>query len=449
MENRKFSLENLGCAKNQVDAEYIVTLLEERGWTYTDDPDQAAVILINSCGFIEPAKEESVNTALRLREEHPGAGLFMIGCLAQRYGSELTAVMGELDGVCGNLYLPDLPDALREWEAGRRPVVVRPLQGLEEGGEAAFPERRRFFNFPGSAYLKITEGCDNRCAFCAIPLIRGGLRSRPADALVSEFQGLLAKGVQEVNLIGQDLGNYGKDTAGEAPDLTGLVRRLSAAPGRYWLRMLYIHPDHFPRDLFALCRDDSRILPYFDIPFQHASEAVLRRMGRKGSFKSYRTLVETIRRELPSAVIRSTFLIGFPGETEEDRELLRRFIEEVRLDWAGTFLYSREEGTASYDSETEEEFRRRVEGLEGWKEELQNLQNGISQQRMQDYRGRTLDVLIEEEIKGEELYIGRAYLQAPEVDGLVVVNAGDLTPGEMVSVEVVRVNGFDLEGYPV
>ena len=325
--------------------------------------------------------------------------------------------------------------------------------------------RERLLSLPGSAYLKIAEGCDNRCSYCAIPLIRGPLRSRDSREIVTEAEELFGRGIREINLIAQDLASYGVDTrkarpaagraasadgAGRATEgeLVALLRRLSALEGRHWVRLLYMHPDHFPRDILSLMEAEPRILPYFDIPFQHASARVLRRMGRRGSASSYLALIREIRDRLPDAVIRSTFLCGFPGETRVDLEELLEFQRQAQLEWVGVFAYSREEGTpaARYPGQV-----RRAEA-DRRKELVQEVQVTITEARLQRFVGRRLTVLIEQQVTGEPLAIGRAYLQAPEVDGAVVVHCADpslCVPGSFVEVDVSAVRGVDLEGEAV
>ncbi len=306
-------------------------------------------------------------------------------------------------------------------------------------------------SFPGSAYLKIAEGCGNRCSYCAIPLIRGPLSSRPRAEVVEEARGLLAAGVREIVLIAQDLASYGADRAGGGGvgsaesvvrgELPSLLRELLDLPGEYWLRCLYIHPDHFPEELLALAAADSRLLPYFDLPFQHASPAVLRRMGRHGTPEGYLAMLARIRAALPQAALRSTFLVGFPGETEEDFRVLLDFQREAELDWAGFFTYSREEGTAAYSLGPR--VSRKI--AESRKSELERAQQAITERRLERHVGAQLDVLIEEPVRGEALALGRAYLQAPEVDGLVVVKAAGLEAGQRCRVRIERRNGVDLE----
>jgi ribosomal protein S12 methylthiotransferase len=427
-----FSIESLGCAKNQVDSEELIAHLERAGLTWVADPEQAEAVIVNSCGFITSAKEESIRTALELKSRFPGKKVLLAGCLVARYGEELTRALGELDGFAG---LRD-PQALERLLVPGSPGAQVPTGEPRRSGQS----RRHLLSFPGSAYLKIAEGCGNRCSYCAIPLIRGPLTSRPRAEVVEEARGLLAAGVREIVLIAQDLASYGADRAGGG-ELPVLLRELLDLPGEYWLRCLYIHPDHFPEELLALAAADSRLLPYFDLPFQHASPAVLRRMGRRGTAEGYLALLARIRAALPQAVLRSTFLVGFPGETEEDFRVLLDFQREAELDWAGFFTYSREEGTAAYSLGPRVGAKR----TESRKRELERAQQVITERRLERHVGAQLEVLIEEPVRGEALALGRAYLQAPEVDGLVVVKAAGLEAGRCCRVRIERRNGVDLE----
>jgi ribosomal protein S12 methylthiotransferase len=427
-----FFIESLGCAKNQVDSEYLIAELERRGLRWVHDPEEAQFIIVNTCGFITNAKDQSIQTSLSLKERFPKTKVIMLGCLVQRYGAELEREMGEIDGFVG---LDDLDELWR---------VISPAGGRRAGEGSSENENKRFrsrlLSFPGSAYVKVAEGCSNHCSYCAIPLIRGELESRPEGEILAEIGQLLDRGVVEIILIAQDLASYGQDLGTEG--LVDLVRSILRTERQFWLRLLYLHPDHFPFQLLDVAAADSRVLPYFDIPLQHASHAILDRMGRRGSAETYAALVREIRNRLPEAVIRSTFLVGFPGEEEEDLETLLSFQRECPLDWVGVFSYSREEGTPAY---------RLGRGVgrsvaESRKRAVEQAQIGISERLLERQVGRTLDVLVEESIRGERLYLGRAYLHAPEVDGLVVINAEDLKPGKIYPVRIRGRAGIDLEG---
>jgi ribosomal protein S12 methylthiotransferase len=426
-----FFIESLGCAKNQVDSEYLIADLEARGLRWVASPEAAQIIIVNTCGFITSAKDQSIRTSLSFKESFPEKKVIMLGCLVQRYAAELEREMGEIDGFVG---LNDLEALLR--------LVFSGGDGRSVSRQSAMPRTRsrsRFLSFPGSAYVKVAEGCSNHCSYCAIPLIRGELASRTSGDILEEIEELLRRGVVEIVLIAQDLASYGRDRGGQ--ELVALVKEILRLEQQFWLRLLYLHPDHFPTGLLDVMAADPRLLPYFDIPFQHAGREVLAKMGRSGSAETYAALVRDIRRRIPEAVIRSTFLVGFPGEREEDFEALLSFQRDCPLDWVGVFTYSREEGTPACKlpggvKKAAAQARRRA---------VEQAQIGISERLLDRQVGRTLDVLVEEWIQGERLYLGRAYLHAPEVDGLVVIKADGLEPGRIRPVRIEARAGIDLE----
>jgi ribosomal protein S12 methylthiotransferase len=358
----------------------------------------------------------------------------------------LDEALPEADLLFGNRDLSRIADAAAFALRGERRVLVpqEPETASPLAGE------RPLLSMPGSAYVKISEGCDNRCSFCAIPLIRGPLRSRPVEKILRECRRLLERGVLELNLIGQDLGSYGADTQPNTAGLPQLLEALSGLEGHFWVRLLYLHPDNFPRPILDILRRDPRFLPYFDIPFQHGSPGILRAMNRRGDPQTYLSLLEEIRTVLPDSVIRSTFLTGFPGETEADFQALLDFQEKARLDWLGVFVYSREEGTPAYA------LKGRVPGKVAAerKARIEAQQLPITQERMERFIGRELAVLVEEGFTppdsagaGEgNLYLGRLFFQAPEVDGAAVSTAEEeLDPGTFVRGRVFARAGFDLE----
>ena len=425
---RTFHLESLGCAKNQVDSELMIAALQKAGWERASGPGEADVLIVNTCGFITEAKTQSIETSLSLKAQHPGKRVIMAGCLSERYRETLALELPEIDGFLGNRSPADIVDLLE----GRQAVPADPA-------EAARPyERPHLLSFPGSAYVKIAEGCANRCTYCAIPLIRGELASRDRAEIVAEIRGLRDRGIKELILIAQDLGSYGKDR-GRA-ELVPLLSDIAAIEGDFWIRLLYIHPDHFPEGLLDVVAADARFLPYFDLPFQHAAPAILRAMGRRGDSGRNLALVSEIRGRLSLAAIRSTFLLGFPGETDSDFAELLDFQEKARLDWVGAFTYSREEDTPAWSMAgkvTKAAAARR-------KSELEARQVPITERALDARVGTTLEVLVEEQVEGEDMSIGRGYLQAPDVDGLVVLRRR-LSPGTTARARITRRNGVDLE----
>lgn len=430
--------------------------LEGAGLTWSEVPEETDIIVVNTCGFIDEAKEESIETTLAIKEKYPDKLVVMTGCLVRRYEHDITHELNEIDAfwsgadpaaiseILPGIYdLHDLHGQPDPHEPYALPadgeVRAKSHKRGKRKAQYSLFERKRLLSFPGSAYVKIAEGCSNNCSYCAIPLIRGTLKSRARRSVVREVKEFIGRGIFEINIIAQDLASFGVDRG--SPELELLLNDISAVKGEFWIRLLYIHPDHFPCSLLSIIRDDPRILPYFDLPFQHASPAILKPMGRKGSKKSYLSLIERIRGDLPDAVIRSTFLVGFPGESREDFLTLIDFIKAAQLDWAGVFAYSREEDTRAFaftGNVAKGVARRR-------KREIEELQLFITGKRLERFISRELTVLVEERVQGEDLFLARGYFQAPEVDGLTVVHGSDLQAGERALVKIVKCNGVDLE----
>ena len=439
----RYFLDPFGCVKNQVDAENMMSLLDKAGWE-TGSAEEADLIIVNSCGFIESAKQESINAVIGWRKLYPGKKILLAGCLAQRYAKELDGILPEADGFFGVEDITGIANAAEKISGGEKTAVNAKLT----------PGERPLLSLPGSAYVKISEGCNNCCSFCAIPLIRGGLVSRTISDIVEECRALLARSIKELCIIGQDIGSFGKDTG--SAKLPKLLNAISSLEGHFWIRLLYIHPDNFPTAILDLMEKDKRFLPYFDIPFQHASAKILSGMNRHGSAENYLALLKTIRACLPDAVIRSTFLLGFPGETEEDFAALLDFQEKASLDWLGCFAYSREEDTAAFS------MKKRVskKTAQTRKQIIEERQIKITEKNMDRFINQNLEVLIEEQFDStnnendERFILGRLYCHAPEIDGAVVI-AGSETDfknnrvneklGNLVPCKVISRRGFDLE----
>ncbi len=439
----RFWIDRHGCAKNDVDGEEIGARLEAAGHSFADGLEDADLVIVNTCGFIEDAKKESIAAVVAIKAAHPGKRVLVAGCLAQRYSAQLAADLAEADGIVGNADLGAVLAAVESTLAGERPVLVP-----EAAPSIGTVRRVRRFDFAGTAHVKATEGCSNFCTFCAIPLIRGALRSRPLKDVRAECLDLVAQGVRELVLIGQDLGSFGCDFGGpsQRPEL---LAALSAASGDFRVRTLYIHPDNFPERALDVIAADPRLLPYFDLPFQHASARILKAMNRRGSAQGYLDLITRIRGVLPDAAIRSTFLVGFPGETDADFAELRDFQERARLDWVGSFAYSREEGTAAYDMGA----RVPKKTVAARRAALEEAQERVTRERLERFVGRELEVLVEEKVErasedDEELSIGRAWNQAPEVDGLTVLR-GSHEAGSVLRARITAVNGVDFDARPV
>lgn len=450
----KFYIDQHGCAKNQVDGEILISHLEKAGYVQVSDVELADVIIVNSCGFIESAKKESLNSVYSYKEEFPEKKILLAGCLAERYADLFKTELPEVDGIFGNGDLSLVTQAVENLK-GKTKSVIRPEQ---KGISCA--TRKSFMNFKNSAYVKITEGCSNHCTFCAIPLIRGEVRSRKASDIIKEIKALLKKGVFEINLIGQDLAAYGtgvsdkvlSDDGNGKSYLAQLLQMISELEGKFWIRLLYIHPDHFNADILEVMKADPRILPYFDIPFQSGDEQIIKAMNRKGPPSKYAKVISTIRSSFKSSSIRTTFLTGFPGETDEQAANTLAFLKKIKSDWSGCFTYSREDDTPAYKMKgrvSKKVSQARADILQATQEEL-------TAKSLKARIGKEYDVLIEEVIPGEDgLAIGRAWFQAPEVDGAVVVHYENdekdqvkaVVPGAVVRVKATAVAGVDIDSY--
>ena len=444
-----FYIDQYGCAKNQTDGELLSSYLENAGFKYTEDPAKAAFIIINSCGFIKSAKQESINAVYEAKMAYPKAKIILAGCLAERYADDLYEVMPELDGIFGNGDLSKIVEYMKKVSAAvKKQTRAAPAIYPQEGVCTA--ERTRFFNFKGSVYVKITEGCSNNCSFCAIPLIRGPVRSRAPKEIVDEIKALVKNGNYEINLIGQDLAAYSSSGC----DLAALLKKISAIKGRFIIRTIYIHPDHFNTNILEIFKNDTRFVPYFDIPFQSGDDTIIHAMNRKGTAKGYVSLVKKIRAELPDAAIRTTFLTGFPGETDEAAENTKSFLLKIAPMWSGCFAYSREEGTPAYSLKN----RVPVSTAKKRAAALEQLQQQITSAQLEKFVGKDLEILVEEVFEQDQeegLALGRAWFQAPEVDGCVVIRydkddesqCKQMLPGNVVKVKILACTGVDLDGF--
>lgn len=441
---KKLYMENLGCSKNQVDAETLINILEGEDFTHTEDVNEADLVIVNTCGFIESAREQSINSFFSLHETNPKAKFIFAGCMAQRYADELTKELPEASAIFGNRDLSQITKVVREIFAGERVIALPSYPPLKE----EVYERNELLSFPGSAYLKISEGCNHWCSYCAIPLIRGNLRSKPMETIVGEAKTLIGRGIKELNLIAQDLAAYGTDVGEKRSLFMDLLKELVSLEGDFSIRLLYIHPDAFPAALPSFIAQNRKVLPYFDIPFQHADRKVLSSMGRTGDKTSYLALIDSTREQVPNAVLRSTIMLGYPGEDEASQEELLDFIRKAKLDWVGSFLYSREDGTKAYELRGEKEHKKAGKTAALFQKQLEAVQSEITAKQLQKFIGNVYDVLIEELVEGEDLAIGRIYAQAPEVDGLTVVMGRGLVPGSVVRCGIRAVNGLDLQAIP-
>jgi len=432
----------LGCPKNRVDSEIMLGGLVEGGWQLTDSPEDADVLVVNTCAFIEASKQESIEAILeaaRYKTEGRARKLVVTGCLSQRYADELAAEMPEVDHFLGTSAYAQIADLLNGVEAAPRQVIPDP----DYIHTSATP---RINSLPSyTAYLKISEGCDNDCAFCIIPKLRGGQRSRPIEDIVREAESLAAQGVREINLVAQDLTAYGHDLPGR-PKLHQLITALGEVKGVRWVRLHYAYPRNFPEALIAAIRDTPNVVKYLDMPVQHASDRLLRAMRRGRNADFLRGLLKELREQIPGIVLRTSLIVGLPGETEEDFQELLAFIREQRFDHLGIFRYSQEEGTLAgeMDGQIDEEVK-----LERWKQAME-LQAEIRAEQQQAYVGKEIEVLVEgPHEETEHLLVGRHAGQAPEIDGQVIINdvpEGGVSPGDIVKVLVEEAYEYDLVG---
>lgn len=441
--SRKVGMISLGCPKNQVDAEIMLKKLVDAGYILVQEADKADVVIVNTCGFIEDAKKESIDAILEmadLKEDGLLSKIVVTGCLAQRYKDEVVSEIPEVDGVVG---------------IGANADIVAVCDSLFESDElyTSFPEKEnlplnggRVLTTPEyTAYLKIAEGCSNRCSYCAIPSIRGDFRSREMEDVIDEANALCEKGVKEIILVAQDTTKYGEDIYGELK-LPELLGELSKIEKLQWIRLLYCYPDKITDELIDAIAENDKVCNYIDMPMQHADGAILKAMNRKGDKESLLALVEKIRARIPDVVLRSTFITGFPGETDEAFTALSEFVNEAKLDRVGCFAYSREEGTPAYDFENQIDPEVAVERAEV----IMNQQYTIAEEKLEACIGKTLDVLVEGYDPYTDSYYGRTYMDAPDIDNNVVLTSGyRIDDGDIVPVEIFDKDDYSLIGEAV
>ena len=431
---------SLGCDKNLADSEEMLGLLTAGGHEITDDETQADAIVINTCCFIKDAKEESVETILEMAEyKKTGSchALIVTGCMAQRYQKEIIEEVPEVDAVLGTTSYGDIVKALEEAVAGNHFEEFRDIDYLPDTGS------KRVLTTGGHfGYLKIAEGCDKHCTYCIIPKLRGKFRSVPMERLIAQAEDMAEQGVKELILVAQETTVYGRDLYGKK-SLHILLKKLCEIRGIRWIRILYCYPEEIYDELIETIRDEKKICHYLDIPIQHASDRILKRMGRRTSKQELIDIVGKLRREIPDIVLRTTLITGFPGETEEDHEELKEFVDEMEFDRLGVFTYSPEENTpaAEMSDQVPEEVK------EERRDELMELQQEIPYDRGQDRIGQELLVMIEGKVADESAYIGRTYGDAPKVDGYIFVQTGELLmTGDFAKVRVTGALEYDLIG---
>ena len=435
----KVGFVSLGCSKNLVDTEVMLRKLYDAGFEIVPDESEAEIIIVNTCGFIESAKQESIDNILdvaKLREWGKCRGVIATGCLVERYREEVMRELPEVDALIGVGSLENIVEACQAVLRGEKYTSFCDKETAKLGGDRILTTEDH------TAYLKIAEGCDNRCTYCAIPLIRGKMRSRTIEDIVKEARELEELGVKELNLIAQDTSRYGLDLYGEYK-LAELVRAICAGTTIPWIRLLYCYPDKITDELISEMKNNPRLLKYIDIPIQHISDSVLLRMNRHGGEALIRETVEKLRREVPGIVLRTTAMVGFPGETEEDFEKLCLFVKEARFERFGAFTYSAEEGTlaADFDGEIDEQTKQDRYDI------LMQTQLTVTEEINESRVGKVLEVICEGFDTVAEIYYGRSYMDAPDVDGRVYFTSKKkLSHGEFVTVKINEALDYDLVG---
>lgn len=431
---------SLGCDKNLVDSEVMLGMLKERGYTFTDDQTQADAAVVNTCCFINDAKEESIQTILELAElKKTGQlkALVVAGCLAQRYQAEIQKEIEEVDAIIGTTALEKVVETLDEVLAGKGENHLEALDKAPLGGKERVLTTGGYFS-----YLKIAEGCNKHCTYCIIPKVRGEYRSVPMELLLDEARQLAGKGIKELILVAQETTLYGMDLYGEKK-LPELLDRLCEIEGLIWIRIMYCYPEEITQELIDVMKRQPKICHYLDIPIQSGSDRILKLMGRRTDTAQIEALVDHLREEIPDICIRTTFITGFPTETEEDFTETMEFINRMEFDRLGAFTYSPEEGTpaAVMDGQVEEEIKLRRQ------QEMMELQQEIAFEAAENMKGRELTVMIEGKLAGEDVYVARTYKDAPSVDGYLFVDTDwSLMSGDFVKVRVTGANEYDLIG---
>jgi len=431
---------SLGCDKNLVDSEMMLGMLREKGYSFTDDESEADIVVVNTCCFIGDAKEESINTLLEMAELKTTGqikALIAAGCLAQRYREEIQKEIPQVDAIIGTMAIEEIAAAIEEALAGSGKNHYRDLNS-----RPPFTQDRVLTTGGHFAYLKIAEGCNKRCTYCIIPKVRGDYRSIPMEELIIQAKKLGEKGVRELILVAQETTLYGVDLYGEKC-LPKLLRELAKISDIYWIRILYCYPEEITEELIETIATEPKVCHYLDIPIQHASDSVLKRMGRRTNQEELRQWIGKLRERIPDICLRTTLISGFPGETQEDFEELYRFVNEMEFDRLGVFPYSREEDTKA--AEMPDQIPEEVKAAR--RDELMELQQAIAFEKAEDMVGRVLDVMVEGKVADEDVYVTRTYRDAPNVDGYLFLDTtATLLTGEFVKVLVTDSNEYDLRG---
>ena len=437
--DKNIGLVSLGCPKNLVDSELMLGALKGHGYKIVTDSDQAQIIIVNTCGFIESAKQESINTIIEMAEykKHNCELLIVTGCLAQRYRQMILDEIPEVDAVLGTGSYSEIAEVINHAYEGTHPALYGDLEGTK------YLEGDRILSTGnGYAYLKIAEGCDNCCTYCIIPSLRGRFRSRKIEDIFHEAQKLAAAGIKEIVLVAQDTTRYGLDIYGKK-QLTELIRKLSMLDGIEWIRLLYCYPEEIDEQLIQEIASNNKVCKYLDIPIQHASDPVLKRMARRGKSSDTAMLLDKLRKQIPDIVLRTTLIVGFPGESEEDFDVLYEFVKKYRFDRLGVFMYSKEEETPA--AKMKEQIPSGTKKKRHTK--LMKLQSQISAELNAERLGRIYQVLVEGVSEDGIFYFGRSYAEAPDIDGLIYFASKEpLEMGQMVHVKILNSEDYDLTG---
>ncbi len=432
---------SLGCDKNLVDTEMMLGMLVQRGFSITDDETEAEAVVVNTCCFINDAKQESINTLLEMAELRRSGdirALIAAGCLAQRYQDEIRKEIPEVDAIVGTTAIDAIAEALEQVLSGDSRNYLEDINRTP-----ASAGTNRIVTTGGHyAYLKIAEGCDKHCSYCIIPKVRGNYRSIPIDSLIQEAERLAASGAKEIILVAQETTLYGADLYGEKR-LPELLRRLCAIRGICWIRLLYCYPEEITDELIETIRSEQKVCNYLDIPIQHASDRILKRMGRRTDRQQLADMIAKLRDRIPDICLRTTLITGFPGETQEDHESLLEFVDEMEFDRLGVFPYSPEEGTpaALFDDQIDEEVKLDRQA------DIMELQQEIAFEKAQETVGSTLSVMVEGRLPDEHAYVARSYKDAPNVDGFVFIQTSrELMTGDLVRVRITGAHEYDLIG---
>ena len=440
---------SLGCDKNLVDTEEMLGLLCDEGFSFTDNDYEAEVVIINSCCFIHDAKTESIETILemaQLKKNGVCRSLIVTGCLSQRYKDEILREIPEIDTIVGTSSIDRIAEAVRETTKEHRENI--PLSIMDDINRLPLIPNERISTTGGwYSYLKIAEGCDKHCTYCIIPKVRGRYRSMPFDFILERAKELVAAGTRELILVAQDVTLYGKDTGAKKKLLPSLIKSLAAIPELKWIRLLYCYPEDITDELIDVIKNEPKVCHYIDMPCQSASDGILKLMGRRTSRDDLRKMVSKLKREIPDICIRTTFITGFPGETDYDQKLVTEFIEESEFDRLGVFTYSMEENTPAsrLTNQIDEDLK------EARKEEIMLIQQEISARKSAEFTGKKLEVIIDGYLPEDDVYVGRSYRDAPNVDGSVFITLGpsssrDIMSGTFVDVEITGSTEYDLIG---